>query len=108
MAERFGSTPKSFGFGDGIDWSSPLSETRLYVELPFWLMTPTGRVDVEWSGAMFGVELCSDWMEVFGGQVLDSRATVFHHGPWHADGWRPPQQTAAQLARLKMSWLQRR
>jgi hypothetical protein len=47
MAERFGPPPASFIFGQGIDWSSPLEETHLYVELPFWLMMPAGPVDVE-------------------------------------------------------------
>lgn len=107
MAERFGSVPKPFRFGDGIDWSSPLFETRLYVELPFWLMTPAGRVDVEWAGATFGVDVCSAWMEVFGGQIMDSRATVIHQGPWRADGWQPPDRIAADLAHHEMRWLQR-
>lgn len=102
-----GAVPESFAFGDGIDWSSPLVETRLYVELPFWLMTSAGRVDVEWSGTTFGVDVCSAWMEVFGGQVLDSRASVVHHGPWRPDGWEPPDEIAAELARLQMTWLQR-
>jgi len=107
MKERFGPIPESFAFGDGIDWSSPLTETLLYVELPFWLMTPPGRVDVEWSGTTFGIDICSAWIEIFGGQVLDSRSSVIHQGPRRPDGWKPSEQVAADLARLQMSWLER-
>jgi len=107
MSERYGPIPKSFAFGDGIDWSSPLAETRLYVELPFWLMTPPGTVSVEWSGAKFAVDICSAWIEVFGGQVTDSRASVIHHGPWRPEGWQPSEPIAAEFARLQMQWLQR-
>ncbi len=40
--QRYGPVPEQFMFGDGIDWSSPLEETMLYVELSFWLMIPPG------------------------------------------------------------------
>lgn len=105
--DRFGPIPKSFTFGDGIDWSSPLAETLLYVELPFWLMTRAGPVTIEWSGTSFSVDICSAWMEVFSGQVLDSRASVIHHGPWRPKGWEPPEDLAAEFARLQLAWLQR-
>ncbi|MDN3356846.1 hypothetical protein [Actinomadura sp. DC4] len=82
-------------------------EPQLYVELPFWLMTPAGLVDVEWSGTTFGIDVCSAWMEVFGGQVVDSRASVVHHGPWRPDGWEPPDEIAAEFERHQMTWLQR-
>jgi hypothetical protein len=105
--DRFGPIPESFAFGDGIDWSSPLTETLLYVELPFWLMMSAGPVNIEWSGATFTVDICSAWMEVFGGQVLDSRASVVHHGPWRPKGWEPSEHLAAEFARLQIGWLQR-
>jgi hypothetical protein len=46
-------------------------------------------------------------MEVFGGQVVDSRASVIHHGPWRPEGWQPSDQIAGEIARLQMAWLQR-
>jgi hypothetical protein len=98
---------ESFAFGDTIDWSSPLAETLLYVELPFWLMTSPGRVEVEWSGTTFGVDVCSQWMEVFAGLVRDSRASVIHQGPWRPNGWEPSEDNAAELERLDVMWLQR-
>ena len=107
MSQRFGPVPQSFVFGDGIDWSSPLAETRLYVELPFWLMISAGSVDIEWSEGTFIVDVCSAWMEVFGGQVRDSRTTILHNGPWRPDGWQPPQSMAEDLARLQVPWLTR-
>jgi hypothetical protein len=98
---------ESFAFGDTIDWSSPLVDTLLYVELPFWLMMPPGRVEVEWSGTTFGVDVCSQWMEVFGGLIRDSRASVIHQGPWRPEGWEPPDGIAAELERDEVTCLQR-
>jgi hypothetical protein len=96
--------PDRFVFGDGIDWSSPLAETRLFVELPFWLMTPPGPVGVEWSGTHFTVDICSPRMEVFFGEVTDSGATCFFEGPWR-DGYVPSEQLVAVLG--DTPWLQR-
>jgi hypothetical protein len=81
MTANRGPIPESFMFGDGINWSSPLEDVTLYVELPFWLMTPAGPVVIEWSGAKFTVHVCPPWMEVFGWEVTDSRASVVHQGP---------------------------
>jgi hypothetical protein len=85
LAAQARPTPRSFTFGDGIEWSSPLNETLLYVELPFWLMTPPGTVAVEWCGTTFPVDICSPWMEVFVVEVTDSRASCIHQGPWRDD-----------------------
>jgi hypothetical protein len=70
-------------------------------------MMPPGRVEVEWSGATFGVDVCSQWMEVFGGLVLDSRASVIHQGPWRPEGWEPPDGVATELERDEVAFLQR-
>jgi hypothetical protein len=100
---------ESFAFGDGIDWTSPLVETFLYVELPFWLMTPQGRVDIDWAGSTFTVSLCRPWMEVFAGTVItDSRQTVVHQGPWREPGeWRPEPELADAFNDDQLHWLQR-
>jgi hypothetical protein len=99
--------PESFAFGDGIDWSSPLRETFLYVELPFWLMTPPGSVESTWRETHFPVEICPPWMEVFAGEVTDTRSkTVIHQGPWRAD-WQPKEELAAALAKHGVPWLLR-
>jgi hypothetical protein len=107
MAERFRPSPASVAFGDGIDWSSPLSEALLYVELPFWLLTPPGSVDISWSGTMFEVCVCAPWMEVFAGHVLDSRASVIHNGPLSADDWQPPEEIASELDQLQLRCMSR-
>ena len=103
---RFGPVPESFSFGDGIDWSSPLAETLLYVELPFWLMMPTGPVDVEWSGTAFTVHICPPWMEVFVGEVTDSRAFSVHQGPWQPI-FEPSEEIASELSRQDRSLMPR-
>jgi len=97
--------PESFTFGDGIDWASPLTETHLYVELPFWLMTPPGRVDVQWCGTAFTIDICSPWVEVFRGLVTDSRTTRLYCGPWNK--FRLPGQIVADLARQQVPLMRR-
>jgi len=99
--------PESFTFGDGIDWTSPLRETRLYVELPFWLMTPPGPVTVTWKGADFTVDICTPWMEVFGREITDSRVTAIHQGPVKTD-WQPSEQLVETLGEDGVTWLLRR
>jgi hypothetical protein len=95
MSKKYGPAPETFTFGDGIDWSSPLEPIPLYVELPFWLMMPPGDLDVEWAGASFRVNVMRPWMEVFAVEVLDSRRTCLHQGPWGR--WKPPPGIAADL-----------
>lgn len=99
--------PESFTFGDGIDWTSSLRETRLYVELPFWLMSPPGPVTVSWEGADFTVDVCSPWMEVFGWEITDSRVTAIHQGPVQPD-WQPTEQLAKTPGEEGVPWLLRR
>ncbi|MDR3663188.1 MAG: hypothetical protein P4L86_22860 [Mycobacterium sp.] len=100
--------PESFFFGDGIDWASDVAETRLYVELPFWLMTPPGPVVVNYQGTDFTVDICSPWMEVFAWEVTDSHVTAIHQGPINEGGWRPSPQMAEELAQDGASFLMRR
>jgi hypothetical protein len=104
---KSGPLPKSFSFGDGINWSSPLQETFLYVELPFWLMTPPGPVDVRWSDVTFTIDICSPWMEVFIGEVTDSRRSCLHQGPYRPDGYEPPEDIAQVLNVGDAKWLHR-
>jgi hypothetical protein len=85
----------SFVFGEGIDWSSPLRDTYLFVELPFWLMTPTGRVDVQWSGIAFSIEVCSPWTEVFAWEFTDSRASCISQG---GSRYEPSEDIAEAIA----------
>lgn len=80
-AARHGPIPDSFIFGDGIDWESALEPVMLYVELPYWMMVPPGPVKIEWSDLEFTIHVCPPWMEVYGTEVTDSRASVVHQGP---------------------------
>ena len=107
MVKRFGPMPESFMFGDGIDWSSPLDEVRLYVELPFWLMTPPGSVNVEWSSCSFVVDILPTWSEVFVGEITDSRRTSVYQGPWPPDGDHLPTAIAEEMKAGGIRWLQR-
>jgi hypothetical protein len=106
MANRLGPLPDRFIFGEGIDWSSPLAETHVYVELPFWLMMPAGPVEVKWSGVAFTVNVCPPWMEVFARHVTDSRASCVHEGLLRPD-YQPPPEIVAALTRAQVSSLSR-
>ena len=100
-----GSLPERWVFGDGIDWSSPLQEVMLYVELPYWLMLPPGAIEVQWGGATFQVHVCGPWMEVFAHEFLDSRVTQLHQGPLGA--WEPPPDLAGVIAENKVPIMRR-
>ncbi len=99
--------PDRFVLGDGIDWSSQLGETTLYIELPFWLMMPPGPVEIEWTERPFVVHVCGPWMEVFVHEMLDSRASQIFQGPLDRD-YQPPEDIAAALAERKAPWMRRR
>jgi hypothetical protein len=101
-----GPPPEQYAYGDGIDWSSPLQEVTLYVELPYWLMLPPGRIDVQWCEASFQVYVCGPWMEVFAHEFVDSRVTQLHQGP--LDGWEPPPDVASVIAENKVPIMRRR
>lgn len=107
MAAKFGEAPAAFTMGDGIDWSSPLGATNLYVELPFWLMMQSGSIEIRWSGVAFSVEICPPWMELFGREVTDSRATVLRHGPRRPKKYDPPGELAEKFAREQIPSMQR-
>ena len=53
----------------------------MYVELPFWLMTKPGTVDVAWRGQTFAVDIWSPWKEVHLGEVTDSKQSVVFYVP---------------------------
>jgi hypothetical protein len=106
MVEKYGPIPDSFVFGDGIDWASPLEETNLYVELPFWLMVAPGEIDVEWSGARFEVQITRPWMEIFVEEVTDSRVSCLHQGP-RDPMWQPAPELAAELEELEGALMSR-
>ncbi len=106
MTQRYGPVPEQFVFGDGIDWSSPLADTILYVELPFWLMLPAGPVEVEWSGVPFTVHVCPKWMEVFVDEITDSRVTLIRQSPWQPD-YEPPPDVAAAIEGKDVTFMRR-
>ena len=104
---KYGPLPESFHFGDGIDWDSPIEETLLYVELPFWLMVAPGPAEVSWHDVAFAVEICPPWIEVFAGGILDSRATAIHNGPERPEPWSPTEHMLGRLNEAGMPWLER-
>jgi len=53
----------------------------LFVELPFWLMTPSYTFDVEVEGCTYALDVIDYFAELFGGDVTDSRRTSLYIGP---------------------------
>lgn len=50
--------------GSKLDWSSPYVSIQLYVELPFWLMTPEGSFDVTHEQATLKVRIAHGCEEI--------------------------------------------
>ena len=77
MTKKYGPAPSRWTFGDGIDWTSPLVETTLSVELPFWLvMMPDTEVSITWAATEFEVTVRQERMELFHDFLSDSRQTA--------------------------------
>lgn len=93
--------------GDTINWNSPIRETFIYTELPFWLMIPEGDMEIEWRGHAFQVRVCPSWREIFFQQVTDSRSTVYHHGPRGSGHWTPDAEAAEFIEMHDVKWLER-
>jgi len=100
MADGPEPRPASLGLGDAVDFSSALTDASLFVELPFWLLVPPGKVEVVWSGVSFAMEICPAWTEVFGGSFTDSRETCIHSGPANLPG----HGSAAEGLRKLLRW----
>jgi len=98
MNEKFGPPPESWTYGDGIDWSSPLLETIMDVELPFWLMMPEGEVTVNWSGIEFDITVNQLRMECFLDFFTDSRQTMIFQGPLNPNLIMHPDRLAKNSA----------
>ena len=67
--------------GDQLDWSSPMVDVELLVELPFWLMMDSYEVHLPYQGAAIRVRLRDDYSQLFAGQVQDSGRTIVYQGP---------------------------
>jgi len=73
--------PQSVIFGDQLDWSSPVVDVALLVELPFWLMMDSDEVHLPYQGAVIRIRLRDDYSQLFAGQVRDSGRTIVYQGP---------------------------
>ncbi|WIG18398.1 hypothetical protein [Kocuria rosea] len=80
-----GGTIESFIFGDHLDWSSETVDVTLSVELPFWLMMEDCDLQLSISGVSTQVSLRDSYVELYAGEVLDSRRTLAWQGPDNED-----------------------
>ena len=53
--------------GDDLDWNSAKIKCRLICELPFWLMTPNGKVTININGCKLNVEINNTFIEAQAG-----------------------------------------
>lgn len=68
-------------FGGRLDWTSPLVDVYLAVELPFWLVVPSSPLTVTVDGHAFAVQIRGDHFEVHAHEFLQSRANCVYLGP---------------------------
>ena len=94
MTEKYGPTPSEWTFGEDIDWTSPLVDATLTVELPFWLMLPDSEISVTWNSTPFEVLIRQLTMEVFVDFVSDSRQTIAGHTGLKQDLFENPDRLA--------------
>lgn len=75
----------SYVFGQSIDWNADPVPVVLFVELPFWLMTPSHTFDVHEAGHTYKVDVTDAFGELFAGEVTDSRRTSLYIGSMQDD-----------------------
>lgn len=72
--------PESFAVGDHLDWDSELVPVHLVVELPFFLMMETTKLDIQHLGTSFELLVSDKDVEVFVNEFHDSRANCGYQG----------------------------
>lgn len=73
--------PGSYSLGQALDWNAGWTPVVLSAELPFWLMVADCTLQVEVRGHSFTVDVRSNFIELFAGEVVDSRRTAVYLGP---------------------------
>jgi hypothetical protein len=64
--------PQWYLAGTGLDWASPFTPIDLYVELPFWLLTPPASYPVSVKGTTLEINVLQDWLEIVKGHRYTS------------------------------------
>lgn len=82
--------PESYWLGQDLDWESEWSPVVLWAELPFWLMITDCSLQIEVRGHQFKVDIRSNFVELYAGEVADSRGTSVYIGS-------NPEQLNAEL-----------
>ena len=69
-----GDIPRSFHFGQSIDWDSELIPIQLNVELPFWLVVPDSTYKVPHNGCTLNVTVSGHFAQIqLGREYLPSQ-----------------------------------
>lgn len=96
--------PMSYVFGQSIDWSADLTPVVLFVELPFWLMTPSYTFDVHEAGHTYKVDVTDAFGELFAGEATDSRRTSLYIGPMDYERIPGPLQEEIERREMPVLW----
>lgn len=86
--------PESYWLGQELNWEAQWVPVVLWVELPFWLMVADCSLQVEVSGHQFEVDIRSSFVEIFAGEIVDSRRMSVYIGPI-------PEQLNAKLKEIE-------
>jgi hypothetical protein len=73
-------SPESYWLGQELDWEAQWVPVVLWAELPFWLMVADCSMQVELRGHQFKVDIRSSFVELYAGEVVDSRRTSVYIG----------------------------
>lgn len=101
-AER--ATPLSYEFGQNIDWDAELTPVVLFVELPFWLMTPSATFEVCEAECTYSLDVVDNFGELLAGEVLDSRGTSIYIGPMEIERVAPQLREELEQQQIPALW----
>jgi hypothetical protein len=73
--------PTSYFLGQELNWEAERRPITLFVELPFWLMTPNGVLNVDVNGHSFKVLIADNFGQAHVIEVVDSWEHCVYIGP---------------------------
>jgi hypothetical protein len=69
------------GFKSPLNWNAETIPVALCVELPFWLMMPDTKLEIDCKGHKFKIEIDSSFFEFYKNEILQARTSCVYFGP---------------------------
>lgn len=101
---RHGLTALPYEFGQNIDWEADLVSVILFVELPFWLMTPSYTFNAEVEGCTYTLDVIDYFAELFRDEATDSRKTSLYIGPRDYEKVQPAIREELERQQIATVW----